>query len=499
MAYILTFDLGGTNFRAGLVDPDGGVHTLATHRGGAGDGARGGEADPEDWWSGLRHLVEEIAERDQHRFAMVEGVAITGFTRTQVLLDADLRPTRPAILFGDTRADAEMDEIRRLAPKSHPETAALNAFHPVARLFWLARKDPAALAAAAAVVEPKDFLNARLTGRIATDRVSSARLVAAGRAHGGGALFGALGLDAALSPQALDPLQVLGPVLPGLPGALGRLAGRPVIAMAHDTWAAVLGLGALRDGRAYNLSGTTDVFGLMTEKPAEAEGLMSVDWGPVHQLGGPSQCGADTLLWALRLVAGDKVGPGDVGAALAAAETAPGAGPLIFLPYLGGERTPWWNPALRGAFVGLSRDHGPGDCLRAVMEGVGFLNRIVLERAEAATGRRAEEIRFGGGGASSPVWAQIKADIFERPVIVAGAAEPGLIGGAMAAWTALGRFATLAEAQERMVVVKRRHEPDALAAGRYRRLRPLFQNAHDALAPISAALGALSIPAPERA
>lgn len=495
MAHILTFDLGGTNFRAGLVDLSGGVSALAIRRGGAGSE----EADPEDWWRGLSELAEEVAEKDPLGFASAEAVAITGFTRTQVLLDAHFRPTRPAILFGDARAEAAMDDARRLAPPAHSETSALNAFHPAARLFWLARRDPAALSAAVAVVEPKDFLNARLTGRIATDAVSSARLIAAARPEGGVSLLGALGLDAALVPEALGPLDVLGLVLPGAPGALGRLAGRPVIAMAHDTWASVLGLGALQDGRAYNLSGTTDVFGLLTTERAAAEGLMSVDWGPVHQLGGPSQCGADTLLWALKLVSGGEVPPGGVGAALAAMKTAPGAAPLLFLPYLTGERTPWWNPTLRGAFIGLSRDHGPGECLRAVMEGVAFLNQIVLEKAEAATGRRAAEIRFGGGGASNAVWAQIKADIFERPVIVADAAEPGLIGGAIAAWTALGRLASLGEAQECMVAVRARHEPDPLMLTRYRRLRPLFRKAHDALAPISAALGTLWNPAAERA
>ncbi|WP_340109306.1 FGGY-family carbohydrate kinase [Pikeienuella sp. HZG-20] len=483
---VLACDLGGATFRAGLVDAAGAVTAFAAEP----SGSAAHERAPEDWWRGLERLVAALAERDAEGLSAVAAVAITGFTRTQVLLDAALRPVRPAIMFSDSRAEALMEEIRARAPAAHPETAGLNAFHPLARLFWLGRREPDRLAAAVAVVDPKDYLNAMLTGRVVSDPISAARLSASA------GLFGALGLRGDLAPEILAPGRIIGPVRADAPGALGRLAGAPVVSLAHDTWAAALGLGAMRAGRAYDLSGTTEVFGVFSREPAAADGLMSVAWGRgAHQLGGPSQCGGDTLLWALGLLTGGAVAPGEAGAAAARILAGPRSeAPLLFLPYLNGERTPWWDPALRGGFIGLDRAHGPADCLYAVMEGVAFLNQIVLERAEAAIGRPVSEIRFGGGGAASPVWAQIKADICARPVLTTRAAEPGLIGCAAAALTALGRFASLDAAQDAMVAIRRRHAPDAGARARYERLRPLFLAAHHALAPISAALGRSGAP-----
>src|SRR3546814_1120132 len=130
----------------------------------------------------------------------------------------------------------------------------------------------------------------------------------------------------------------------------------------------------------------------------------------------------------------------------------------LFLPYLQGERVPYWDPGLRGAFVGLNRRHGPGDLAWAVLEGVAFLNRIVLERAEAALGGPVNEIRFGGGAASNPQWCQVKADICERAVVVGQADQPGVLGAAVAAWAGLGRYDSFAAAQNALVRVARSEE-----------------------------------------
>jgi xylulokinase len=158
---------------------------------------------------------------------------------------------------------------------------------------------------------------------------------------------------------------------------------------------------------------------------------------------------------------------------------------VIFLPYLMGERTPYWNPSLRGAFVGLNRQHGPVDLAHAVLEGIAFLNRTVMARAEAATGTRIDEIRFGGGGAASPVWCQIKADVCNRTVALTGCAETGLLGCAMAAFHALGDMPTLAQAQDQLAPVVRRHVPDPARAAAMDRLFAIFQQTEQALAPVS--------------
>jgi xylulokinase len=238
------------------------------------------------------------------------------------------------------------------------------------------------------------------------------------------------------------------------------------------------------------------VFGVIGHAPMAAEGLMSVDWLGMHQLGGPGQNGADAVAWLLALLDGESDGA-PVGPAIdALLRGSRDPQPLLFLPYLSGERTPFWDADLRGAFIGLNRNHRGVDLAWAVLEGIAFLNRIVLERAETALGHPVAEIRFGGGAASNSIWRQIKADICERPILVGESSQPGTLGAAAVAWTGLRQFPTLDAAQQALARVAHRHEPDAARAAFYRPLYDLFRQSHDALAPTSRALAALARIAP---
>ena len=457
-ATVLACDLGGTALRVGLVDGAGSlVRRYATPTPLSGDG---NEADPAAWWDAFRAGVAQLGA-----LGSVVAVALTGMTRTQVVLGAD-GPLRPAITWRDTRA-----VLTDPLPED-PETAAVNAFHPVARLLWLRRHEPGVLAGATAVVDPKDELARRLTGRIGSDRLSAGRLIA------GQGLLRRLGLPGLL-PAILEPGGVLGTVLPGVvPG----LAGQPVVLAGHDSWACALGLGAMRHGRAYNISGTTEVFGVFSWDAADAPGLVCADWGGgLHQLGGPSAAGGATIAWAMGLLC-----PGEpAGAAMDRLLAEPLGPPLLFLPHLAGERAPFWDAGLRGAFLGLSAAHGVADMARAVAEGVAFLNRAVLERAEAALGLQVEEIRYGGGGAASPAWAQIKADVTGRAVGVPEVEEAGLLGAAIAGWRALGQEGAVTAA------LRSRHEPDPGRRAHYDRLYALWCQAGEAVRPLSHALAQL--------
>jgi xylulokinase len=493
LSVVLCCDLGGTSFRAALVGADGRMLALRV----APEPPTGGgpEADPRHWWRLFARALEELAADDPAAFGRIAAVAVSAFTRSQVFLDAAGGVARPVMLWNDAGAGEDLPDLLGHCPPDHPETANLNAFHPLARLFRLARREPDSAARIRAVVDPKDFLNFRLTGVLASDSVSLARLAAsAAPGPAGGSLFEAAGLDAGILPPLLAPTDVVGRVRQGLPGVLARLAGVPVLAMANDTWASVVGLGAMRPGLAYNLSGTTEVFGIVTDEPAGAVGLLTVAWGEgLIQIGGPSQTGADALAWLAGLLH-----PGGAQAATTAATVeallagARHPQPLIFLPYLQGERVPYWDPGLRGAFIGLSRGHTATDLACAVMQGVACLNRVVLERAEAAAGMRVSQIRFGGGGAANAEWCRIKADMLGRPVLVPEGGEHGLIGAAVVAFAALGRFADLAAAQAALVRPGRRYDPDPARREASQRLFVLFRQAEGALAPISRALAGWS-------
>lgn len=495
MSVVLACDLGGTSLRAALVDREGDVlaqRAIASVP--VSVDARGGsEVDADDWWRAFVAVAGELAADAPERFRQVRAVAICGITRTQVLLGNDGRLLRPAMTWQDARAEAMLGELAGRLPGAHPETKQVSAFHPVARLAWLHRHEAHTLGGLTTVLDPKDYLNFRLTGEKASDRISMARLIAASEPWPPAPdLLTAIGVPRAILPRIVDPRERIGSILGDAPEPLNRLAGVPVLCGSNDTWSAVVGLGALRPGHAYNISGTTEVFGVLSAEPAEADGLVTLDWGGVHQLGGPGQNGAGTLAWLLSLLgpAGANAPPvGEAIAALLARERH--EQPLLFLPYLQGERVPHWDPDLRGAFAGLGRGHTAADMAWAVLEGVAFHNRLVLGRAEQALGRPVQEIRFGGGGASNPVWCQIKADVCERPVVAAASSEAGILGAAALAWTGLGAFASLADAQQCLVRIARRYEPDADRAAFYRPLFDLFERTGRALAPVSHELVAL--------
>ncbi|MBL8589576.1 MAG: carbohydrate kinase [Methylobacteriaceae bacterium] len=482
MTIVLACDLGGASFRAALIDETGAARAAAARPSPVPE--RRGEAseiDPPLWRAALFALAGDLARAAPQAFAAIEGVALCGATRTQVFLEADGRPLRPAMLWDDARAEGAARRLAARAP-GHPEAAALNAFHPAARLAFLAETEPERLARLACVLDPKDYLAADLTGERASDPVSLARLIAAATPDAAGVdLLAALGASPALLPPLREPWERTGDIRSGLPAPFDRLAGVPVFCGSNDTYAAVLGLGAMRAGVAYNISGTTEVLGVVGPEPMRAEGLLTVDWRGLWQLGGPSQTGADALAW-LAAILGREVGALE---ALLAARRDPQ--PALFLPYLSGERVPHWDAGLRGAFVGLSRRHGPADLVWAALEGVAFQNRLVLERAEARTGA-VHEIRFGGGGAANARWRQIKADVCGRPIVTGAAKEPGLVGAAILAFVGLGRFASLAAAQDAMVRIAQRCEPDPARAAIYDALYARWREAEAAIAPVSRAL-----------
>jgi xylulokinase len=489
MSVVLACDLGGSSFRAALIDDRG--TTWAEHAVPGpvlNDHLDRSEVFAQAWWAQLLEAAAKLAEQAPELFASVQGIAICGVTRTQVFLDRDGQELRPAMTWKDARADGVAARLReRLA--DHPEAPRINAFHPLARLAWLAEKEPENARALACVLEPKDYLNFCLTGHRASDPVSLARLIACTESVDGRSGFDTIGISPSLIPTLLEPTDVVASVQAGLPAPFDRLPGIPVFCGCNDTWAAVAGLGALRPGYAYNISGTTEVLGVLGPEQAEAEGLISVDWRGLWHLGGPSQNGADTAAWLASLLGGN--GPvGETIEHLLAGQRHPQ--PVIFLPYLQGERVPYWDPNLRGAFIGLGRRHGPTDLAYAVLEGVAYQNRLVLERAEGALGTRVDEIRFGGGAAANPVWAQVKADICGRPIAVGAAREPGLLGAAIIAWTGLGRFASLEMAQDALVTIARRYEPDPARRPAYNALYALYRQSEAALAPISADLVALA-------
>jgi xylulokinase len=489
MTIVLAADLGGTSVKAALVTREG--HVVAQAAVAAPSPGVSGLILPPEWWNCLREAAVSLKRDNESAFLATEAIAVTGVTRTPVVLDELGNSLIGAIPARDARAQ-EIAARSAIDPEFCPEAAHYDAFHPAARLKWISQHAPKAILYAAAVVDPKDFIAAQLTGRIASDPIALTRLIAAASSIDGPSLLSRLDLPDTLVPDLLPPGSVIDRVRTSLSEPFNALAGRPVVMASHDTWCGVLGMGALKAGRAYNVTATTETFGVLSKKPAKSAGLMDVQWGEeLHQIGGPGQNGADVLTWLGSLIGADA--PEEIAGRIARALAQPRhATPLLFLPYLSGERVPFWDADLRAAFLGLSRAHGPGDLVWATLEGIAFLNRIVLGRAEAAADLTVDEVRLGGGAARIATWAQIKADVLERPVTTVTVEEPGVFGAAIAAFVGLGTFKTLIEGQQTLARVGRRFEPRAEKRDFYRALALLFGQAHDAARPLSHQLTKLS-------
>lgn len=467
---ILAIDAGTTQSRVALLTEQGETDDIVTAPGPSArtedDGSH--QFDVVAWWGGLRDSIERLT-----RGKSVAAVAATGMTRTQILLDRALQPVHPAIGWADSRAH----DVTSLAPffGDAQEAEALNPFHPAARLWHLWRTRPDVLAAAARVCEPKDFINAQLTGKVATDWVSCARLKAASDALSAAACHDeGVAAIMALVPTMMAPTDVLGRV--DCEG-LEALKGAQVAVSSFDTWCSVAGLGALDVGKAYNVAGTTEVVGAFADHPATAKGLMAVTWGKgLHQLGGPSQCGGVTLDWARKTL---KIDP---------SEAKIGPAPL-FIPYLNGERVPHWDSDRRGAFIGLSEAHDGAALAYSVLEGLAFHTRLILQKIEAA-GIAVDAVRMGGGlvHAGNGRASAVKATAWKRPIIIPSCEEPGLLGAAMVASVAIGRDASLTLAQERMGAATTIAAPDRSHAAFVDRRFAAFCAADAALQPVSAAL-----------
>lgn len=411
--HLLAVDVGGSALRAALVRTDGAIvaaRAVALRI----DSPRAGWAEqhPEAWWRGFLRVSTALMRHAPR----VAGISVGAMTRTQVLVDGEGRTLGPAILFRDRRAASIAAEL-----------GDTTAFDTRARLAWIERHQPARFARIAHVLEPRTFLNFRLTGDV--------------------------------SAAACAPWQSVGHVR-----GIARLAGVPVFAGAMDTWTSAVGAGAVEPGQAYDVAGTTEAVGLVTPHAVEAPGLKSMAWTETaHQVGGPTQAGADCAAWCHETF---RV-KGALPAAIARAGSRLREHAPLFLPYLSGERAPVWSSGVRGAFHRVDRAHTPDDFLWSTMEGVAHAVRDILAAAQRSAGLSALELRACGGGARSDAWCALKADVLGIPVIRTRAAETGLVGAAMAAAVGLGLHRDMRHAAARMIRRERRFAPRVRFASAY--------------------------------
>ena len=468
MTALVGLDVGTTGVKALAVSPDGEVLARA-QRGYDLSSPQPGwsEQDPEDWWSAAQDAVGALAVPE------IAGIGLSGQMHGLVVLDAEDRLLRPAILWNDQRTAAESAEIearvgleRLLALTGN---RALTGF-TAPKLLWLARHEPEVYARIAHVLLPKDYVRFRLTGERVTDvaDASGTLLLDVPHRRWSEEVLGALDLPIEWLPRVLESPDVSGQTEDGVPVAAG----------AGDQAAGALGVGVDRPGPVSVVLGTSGVvFAPLPSFKADAEGRVHAFCHAVpngwHAMG-VMLSAAGSLSW-LRDVAAPG---GDYAALVVEAERwEPGVEGLTFLPYLSGERTPHADPSARGAFVGLSQRHDRGALARAVLEGVAFGLRDSLELL-AAIGVQAEIGRVSGGGSRSSLWLRIVASVLGLPLEKTAVEEGAAYGAALLGGVAAGSFADVHEAVGACVEPVDTIEPVPewveVYAARYERFRALY-------------------------
>jgi xylulokinase len=327
---------------------------------------------------------------------------------------------------------------------------------PGPRMAWLRRVRMADLQRSRWIFQPRDYLLWRLTAQAATDPLSSRGAVHLPSGIPAANLFRLTGIRLELWPPVLQPTTGVGGMTPAAAAATGLRAGTPVVLGCNDLSAALLGSGVVRAGQGFVLTGTSEHTGMLAAGPISGTAtLMDVPIAAdLRQVYGATASAGPALAWAARLLCGQRdeaaPGPAEVRRLLRLAAAEPPRNPRpVVLPYLQGERAPLWDPAARGAWVGLTTADGPAALARAVLESIAFSSRHVLEHVEEAAGTPAE-LRLAGGLAAEPFWAALRATVLGRPLQVVREAEAGCLGAAILAAVGTGEYRNLVEAVERM-------------------------------------------------
>jgi len=494
VSLVLGLDVSTTATKAVLLDAEGEVRAVGTSE------YRyetprplWSEQDPALWWQATVAAIGDALRAAGVGGDAVEAVGLTGQMHGLVALDSADRVLRPAILWNDQRTAAECDLIRELVGRERLIAVTGNDALPgftAPKLLWVRRNEPEVWSSIAHVLLPKDLVRLRLTGGHAVDRADGAGTILFDLAERdwSAEIVDALGIDRAWLPATFEGPEVTGTITSEAAAATGLRTGTPVVAGGGDQAAAAVGVGSVTPGVSSLSLGTSGVVFTTTEDPTvEPEGRLHAFCHAVPgrwHLMGVMLSAAGSLRWYR-----DALAPGVGFDELVdeASRVPAGSDGLLFLPYLSGERTPHPDPLARGAFVGLTVNHGRAHLTRAVLEGVAFGLRDSLELMRAMGLVPSTEIRATGGGVKSSLWRQVLADVLEARIVTTSTAEGAAQGAATLAAVGGGWFPTVEEACRALVRIREPTEPspDAGAyAGAYRRYRELYP----ALAPTFHAL-----------
>jgi len=496
--YLLGIDVGTTGSKALLINTDGVVKASAvTEYTTSMPQPLWAEQNPVDWWvattASIQRLLNESGIEPEH----IAGVGLTGQMHGLVLLDATGKVLRPCIMWNDQRTAVQCAAITReigaeiiLRLTGNPVLPGFTA----PKLAWVRDHEPDVYARIAKVLLPKDYVRYRLTGEFLSDvsDASGTSLFDVGKRQWSDQMLKAIGVPREWLPDVTESPVVSAVVSSQAAKETGLRAGTPVVGGGGDQAAQAVGTGIIAQGVISVTIGTSGVvFAASDTYRVEPQGRLHAFCHAVpgmwHLMGVMLSAGGSLRWYRDALGELERARAAEAGYDAydllieRAAVVPPGCEGLLFLPYLTGERTPYPDPDARGVFFGLTPRHNKAYLTRAVLEGVAYGLRDSLELMRRL-GLPITQIRVSGGGARSPVWRQILADVFDLEISTVNVTEGAAYGAALLAGVGAGVFRSIAEACDAVIRITGNTRPGP-AVSVYADYYPCYRALYQALAP----------------
>lgn len=488
-------DVGTGGTRALLVDDRGAVTAgfTAAHEDMRMERPLWAEQRPENWWDAAVAAIRGVLGQAGASGADVKAIGLSGQMHGLVILDENHAVIRPSLIWCDQRSQAQVDAInQRLGTATVLEYIAnpvLTGF-TLPKLLWVRDHEPQNFARVRKMLLPKDYVRFRLTGEFATEvsDASGTAVFDVVKRRWSYEMMDALGLDRGILPTCYESPEVTGQVTPQIAELTGLAAGTPVVGGGGDQASSAVGNGIVEPGIVSCTLGTSGVvFAHMEQVAYDPQGRVHTFChavpGKWHVMGVTQGAGLSLQWFRNQLATGTSYD-----ALMDEAAGAPsGAQGLFWLPYLMGERTPHLDATARGGWIGITAKHSRADLIRALVEGVSYSQRDCLDIIEAL-GVSVTSVRASGGGAQSPFWRQLLADVFDKRVVTLATQEGSAYGAAL---LALSReYGSVPEVCRTAIREVETCSPRATEAASYRGGHAIYQSLYPALKQTFAAIAA---------
>lgn len=453
-SYFIAHDIGTSGDKASLVSVGGKVERCVTVPYGMNVyKSNWAEEDPEDWWKafceGNKAILNGIDKTE------VAAICISGQMMTGLPVDENCKALHPAMIFIDGRAEKETSFIREkmdIGEYYKRIGTPPSANYSLPKIMWLKNNHPEIYEKTYKFLVSKDYINARLTGVFATDGSDADFMHMYDMRTGewSNTILTTFGIDREKLPDILSVGKIIGTVLKNIEEECGLAAGTPVVMGMGDGTSSSVGIGLTKEGDGYTSVGTSSWVGVATES-LKLDSTYSMSKMPYYRSDlfldfGSMQAGGLSLSWFKDVFCAEeqriaKETGKDVFTILSeeVEEVPAGANGLLYIPYLAGERCPWWDSEAKAVFLGLKTTTTHADVTKAVIEGVALHLGLILNRVRDLS--PVKNMRIAGGGAKSPIWRQVFADVYNMPVTKTNITDQaGALGSAVIAGVGTGVY-----------------------------------------------------------